>query len=86
MGNQLHKSTCELSECGITDFIGGAFIWNLILYHTEYTKIAGCPVIGSIGLFWFNDNGEMMEHCFLSGQVGGRAQYIFPNGWDGSEG
>ena len=43
-------------------------------------------MLGAVGLFWFNDNGEMMEHCFLSGQVGARAQYIFPDGWNGAAG
>lgn len=58
------------------EYFGGTFIWNLILFHFQYTKLIGCTIAGTFGLFWFNDEGEMIEHCLLSGQVGARAEFL----------
>ena len=48
---------------------GGGFlepwVWNLEMATIQYFGLYLCVAIGSWGLFLYNDNGEMMERCFL---------------------
>ena len=50
-------------------------IWNLILYALSMFKYLGCMSVGTWGLFWYNDGGEMAEACLNSGYVGATAKY-----------
>ena len=36
----------------------------------------GCNYLGLWGLFWFNDNGEMMNNCLKTGVQGAQAEFI----------
>ena len=51
-------------------------LWNLFLWQTQVSKLMGCNQIGVWGLFWYNDNGEMMEACLNTGLTGAQAQFI----------
>ena len=35
-------------------------IWNIILSNISLGKVVSCNGIGIWGLFWFDDDGEMM--------------------------
>ena len=51
------------------------FVWNYILSNMSLGKLVSCNAIGMWGLFWFNDDGEMMEKCLNTGTVGASAEY-----------
>ena len=40
-------------------------IWNYMLEIMSSFTIISCAMFGSYGLFWLNDNGEMMEKCYV---------------------
>ena len=40
------------------------WIWNMQLSLVQYYGSIGCMIVGVWGLFWYNDNGEMMDRCF----------------------
>ena len=48
-------------------------IWNFIVYFVSVGKLWGCNQLGGWGLFWFNDNGEMMNACYKTGPQGANA-------------
>jgi|TARA_B110001450_G_scaffold200253_1_gene189173 hypothetical protein len=50
-------------------------IWNIILSNMSLAKIVQCNGVGIWGLFWFDDDGEMMEKCLKTGLVGAKAEY-----------
>ena len=50
-------------------------IWNIILSMMSYGKLQGCNAVGIWGLFWFDDNGTMMEKCLGTGAVGAKAVF-----------
>ena len=50
--------------------------WNFFVYYIQVGKLMGCNYIGLWGLFWFNDNGEMMNECMQTGPVGAQAEFI----------
>ena len=49
--------------------------WNLVLFMFSVGKMLMCNMFGMWGLFWYNDDGEMMEACLTTGIVGARAEY-----------
>ena len=51
-------------------------LWNFVLYDFSHFKMSFCNYAGMWGLFWYNDNGEMMDKCFEIGLVGVRAEYV----------
>ena len=51
-------------------------LWNFIVYFISVGKLWGCNQLGGWGLFWYNDNGEMMNACFKTGPQGANAEYI----------
>ena len=40
------------------------WVWNQELATIQYVNLYFCILIGSWGLFIYNDNGEMMDRCF----------------------
>ena len=52
------------------------FLWNFFIYYLQVGKMMGCNYVGVWGLFWYNDNGTMMNACLETGPVGGQAMYI----------
>ena len=38
-------------------------------------KLVGCNSVGMWGLFWFDDDGVMMEKCLNTGAVGAKAEF-----------
>ena len=50
-------------------------IWNIILSNLSLGKLISCNQIGIWGLFWFDDDGEMMEKCLKTGLIGAKANY-----------
>ena len=50
-------------------------IWNIILSNLSLGKLISCNGIGIWGLFWFDDDGEMMEKCLKTGLIGAKANY-----------
>lgn len=55
------------------------FFWNWGIYFLSVGKLLGCNAIGIWGLFWYDDNGEMMNNCVLTGPQGAQAEYILNN-------
>ena len=55
------------------------FFWNWGIYLISVSKLVGCNAIGFWGLFWYDDNGEMMNNCVLTGPTGAQADYILNN-------
>ena len=51
-------------------------VWNYLVFYVQVQKLLGCNYLGFWGLFWYNDNGEMMERCLKTGIVGAKAQYV----------
>ena len=64
----------QLVQASVEGFLQ-PFIWNLILSVMSLGKLVGCNQIGIWGLFFFNDDGEMMEKCLNTGFVGASAEY-----------
>ena len=63
----------------IGDAIEGAifrWLWNWLLWHVSFAKIAGCEYFGILGLFLFDDEGELAKKCIETGPVGGSAMYL----------
>ena len=57
------------------------YIFNWMLWIITFTKINFCTQAGAWGIIWYNDNGEMIERCFRTGLIGGRATYSgYPEG------
>lgn len=50
--------------------------WNFYIFMQSMGKLTGCHNWGLWGLFWYDDNGEMMNNCFLTGGQGAQAEYI----------
>ena len=50
------------------------WIWNLELATIQWFGLWLCNGIGSWGLFIYNDNGEMMNRCYL-GFAGDKVNY-----------
>ena len=50
-------------------------VWNYFLSLVSLMKIIGCNDIGMWGLFFFDDNGAMMEKCLGTGLVGAKAVF-----------
>ena len=48
----------------VKDYFFFPLLWNLFLWSNQVQALVGCNSIGVWGLFWYNDNGEMMEACF----------------------
>jgi len=50
----------------------GAFLepwfWNQFLSMYADSQMMGCNAIGWWGELWYNDNGEMMNRCYLGFQ------------------
>lgn len=63
-----------LVEAETTSFLAPIW-WNWVLAVFSFYKVQGCNAFGLWGLFWYNDGGEMMETCFGTGLVGGKAEY-----------
>ena len=55
------------------------YMFNWILWWISSNKMIQCNVIGLWGLFWYNDNGEMAERCFMTGIQGSRASFMGVN-------
>ena len=51
------------------------FFWNFFIYFIQVGKLMGCNYIGLWGLFWYNDNGLMMNNCYITGPVGAQAEF-----------
>jgi|TARA_B110000305_G_C19208879_1_gene524840 hypothetical protein len=62
----------------VQDILLMNFFWNWLVYAISVGKLIGCNNVGLWGLFWYNDNGEMMNNCVLTGPVGAQAEYILP--------
>jgi len=60
----------------IQDVFLVSLFWNFFIFMLSYGKMMGCNGIGMWGLFWYNDNGEMMNNCFNTAPVGANAEYI----------
>ena len=54
------------------------FLWNWFIYFMQVGKLLGCNGVGLWGLFWYDDNGDMINNCLLTGPQGGNAEYILP--------
>ena len=50
-------------------------IWNYVLFAIQVAKLLGCVQYGVWGLFFYNDNGELIEACLATGIVGARAEF-----------
>jgi len=61
-------------EAATTGFLQ-PIIWNLLLSYLSIFKYLGCAYVGSWGLFWYNDGGEMQEACYSVGLQGAQAKY-----------
>ena len=59
-----------------------AWLWNFLVFFMQAGKLMGCSYIGVWGLFWYDDNGLMMENCLLTAPVGAKANYIVGNTLD----
>ena len=63
----------------IGDAIEGAlfqWLWNWFMWTMSFGKIVGCEALGSIGLFFLDDEGALARKCLETGIVGGSAEYI----------
>ena len=60
----------------VKDYFFFPLLWNLYLLAMQIGKFSGCNSIGVWGLFWYNDNGEMMEACYNTGITGAQATFI----------
>ena len=52
--------------------------WNFLVFGIQVGKLMGCSAVGIWGLFWYDDNGLMMENCLVTAPVGAAANYIMP--------
>jgi hypothetical protein len=50
------------------------YIWNQFLSMYADQQMMMCNTIGWWGELWFNDNGEMMNRCYL-GFAGDKVNY-----------
>ena len=50
-------------------------VWNYLLSSISLGKLMACNGVGLWGLFFFDDEGEMMEKCLKTGIVGAKAVY-----------
>ena len=41
------------------------YIWNQFLMLYATLQIPGCNTVGLLGLILYNDNGEMMNRCYM---------------------
>lgn len=41
------------------------YIWNQFLMLYQVSQVFMCNGIGWWGELWYNDNGEMMDRCYL---------------------
>ena len=64
----------ELVQATIEGFLQ-PLIWNFILSQFSLGKLIGCTAVGSWGLFWFDDDGVMIEKCLNTGAVGAKAEF-----------
>ena len=60
----------------VSDYFFFPLLWNLFLYQIQVGKFYSCNALGAWGLFWYNDNGELMNACFNTGITGAQATFI----------
>ena len=60
----------------VSDYFFFPLLWNLFLYQIQVGKFYSCNALGVWGLFWYNDNGELMNACFNTGITGAQATFI----------
>ena len=66
-----------IGEAVQEEFLMNIF-WNFLIFFMQAGKLLGCSYIGVWGLFWYDDNGLMMENCLQTAPVGAAANYIMP--------
>lgn len=50
------------------------YIWNQFLMLFQVSQMVGCNAFGWWGELWYNDNGELMNRCYL-GFPGDKVNY-----------
>ena len=60
----------------VKDYLLFPWLWNMFMWYAQFGMLLGCSNIGVWGLFFYNDNGEMMQACFETGMAGGYVEYI----------
>jgi hypothetical protein len=53
----------------------GNYIMNWMLWGFTWGKTGGCANLGLINLFFFDDNGTLMDTCFMTGLQGALATF-----------
>ena len=49
--------------------------YNMLLWALQVGQFWICTKFGWWGLFWYNDNGEMINQCMEVGLIGTRSEF-----------